>query len=115
MTHKHFANGKGEVARQATLCHVTTSTSGKRRGNVLRLFVDGKKENSCPAVHVAKRCSYLQSIFGRHRNIEHNNVRIKTKDFAECLLSILCRSCDFKFCAQFISKICEHFPVIVDK
>jgi hypothetical protein len=112
---KHFANSLGEVARQSPLCHVATSTRRERRRNVLRLFVDCKKEDLGTRMNVTNARSDLQPVHHGHRYIEHENVRIEKENCMDCFLSILRGAGDFKFSAQFISKVCEHGLVIVNK
>ena len=60
----------------------------------------------------AKYGSDLKPIHNRNAYVDYDNIRIETKDGADCFLSVLGGSGDFEFSAQFSSDRCQGQTVV---
>ena len=88
-------NCRNQVGSQARLEHI--STSAQFKGGATRIFVllNREENNSCGRVGLKHTFGCIDSVENGHRNVEHDNIRMKLGHSTNGRFAVSHRTNDF--------------------
>ncbi len=112
---ENFPYCGGQIAGKASFGDVAGSSCGKRRRDVLRLFVNSKEQDFRARVNLANTQRSLNAVQDGHGDIDHKDIGIMVKNCLYGFLAIRGRSNDVKVLAELLAKVREQGFTIIRK
>ena len=112
---ENFPNRGGQIAGKASFGDVAGSSCGKRRRDVLSLFVNGKEEDFRARVNLANAQRSLNAVQEGHGDIDHKDIGIMVENCLYGFLAIRGSPDDVEVLAQLLAKISEEGFTVIRK
>jgi len=83
MSLERLMYGSHQIGSQARFDHVSRPSGSQCRAHVIRILMHGEKHKLRTAAALLELPCYLDPIFARHRDVEHDRVRVELRGCSE--------------------------------